>query len=275
MIIDSHHHLWNYSPADYPWMDDSMHMLQQDYLPADFQKTRSHTEVEGSVVVQARPSLEETRWLLEQADQFDFIKGVVGWVDLCADQVEAQLEEFSGHPRLLGIRHPLQDEPDQEYMLRPEFIRGLKLLGKYHLTYDLLIYPGHLKPAIKLVSLLPDQPFVLDHLAKPLIQDGMLDPWEKDIMQIADRQNVLCKVSGLITEADWKNWKYEDFIPYLAVITAGFGTKRLMFGSDWPVCRLAGDYHQVFSLCKDYFSDFSQSEQAGIFGENCRDFYQI
>ena len=274
-IIDAHHHLWRYNADDYGWMDDSMSILQQDYRPADLARQLPKAGVRGTVVVQARQKLDETKGLLEQAVENPFIRGVVGWVDLQSGELEKQLSEFGNHAGLSGVRHVIHDEPDDDFMLRPDFVRGIELLQNYNLTYDLLLFPKHLENAVELVSMVPDQKFVLDHMAKPFIKSGILDPWREDITALAAQPNVWCKISGMVTEADLDNWKYEDFIPYIDTVLEAFGTDRIMMGSDWPVCRLAGEYRDVLDIPLRYFESFTPEEKNKIYYQNCIDFYQL
>jgi len=274
-MIDAHHHLWKFKPVEYRWIDNSMPVLRRDYLPVDLEPQMAESGVTGTVVIQARQKIEETRWLIEQAEGNGFIRGVVGWVDLNSKHLEEQLDEFTIHPGLVGVRHVLQDEPDDEFMLRPEFIRGIKNLNDYGLTYDLLIFPKHLEKATELVKRFPNQKFVLDHISKPLIKSGLMRTWQDDIFRLAEQENVWCKISGMVTEADLENWKYEDFVPYLDVVTEAFGQDRLMVGSDWPVCRLAGEYPEVLKIPVRYFEAFSFSEKEKIFKNNCIEFYGL
>jgi L-fuconolactonase len=275
MIIDAHHHLWKFNKADYAWMDESMSILKQDYLPADLEKQMCGSNVDGTVVVQARQNLEETRWLLEMASRHPFIKGVVGWVDICSDKLIAQLDEFRSVPGLVGVRYVIHDEADDDFMLRPAFLRGIEKLGPYHLVYDLLLFPKHLQRAVELVSCFPEQKFVLDHIAKPHIKANVLDPWQEEITELASRTNVWCKVSGMVTEADHQNWKYEDFLPFLDVVAGAFGPDRIMLGSDWPVCRLAAEYHQVMDIPARYFQDLDPADKEKIFRLNCMGCYKL
>jgi L-fuconolactonase len=225
--------------------------------------------------VQARQSLEETRWLLQLADKYSFVRGVVGWVDLCSPRLSEQLEQFASNPRLVGVRHVVQDEPDDEFMLRPEFRRGIAQLQAFGLTYDLLLYPKHLPVAARLVDEFPEQPFVLDHIAKPPIADGPLSPWREDLQELAKFQNVFCKLSGMVTEAKWRQWQPHDFHGYMDVVFEAFGPNRLMVGSDWPVCTLSGDYASTMQIVIDYVRQFAEEVQAAILGENCAQFYGI
>jgi L-fuconolactonase len=275
MRIDSHQHFWIYSSEQYPWMTDRLAVLRQDKLPADIAPLLRPHRIEGTVAVQARQSLEESRWLLDLARQNPIIKGVVGWVDLRSSEVHRQLEELAAFPKFVGVRHVAQDEPDDQFLARPEFVRGVALLKDFGLTYDLLIFPKQLPAAIELVQRLPEQPFVLDHIAKPSIREGLLEPWANQIRELAKGSNVYCKISGMITEADWNNWKKDDFRRYLDVILESFGPERLMYGSDWPVCLLAGSYDDVFELALACLKELSAAEQERVFGENAAAFYGL
>ena len=275
MRIDAHQHFWIYNPREYGWMGSGMEILKRDFLPSDLAPLLESAGIDGTVAVQARQCIEESRWLLELADQSPFIKAVVGWVDLCSPKVDEQLTAFARHSQFRGVRHVLHDEPDDRFMLREEFVRGLGCLAKHKLTYDLLLFPSHLPVACELVKQFPNQPFVVDHLAKPLIKAHELSPWAVDIRRLASFSNVFCKVSGMVTESDWRHWKPADFTPYLDVIFECFGTKRVMVGSDWPVCTLAGNYSQVMRIPADYLGELSTDEQAAVWGENAQRFYGI
>lgn len=275
MIIDSHHHLWNFTAEDYGWMDDSMQILKKDYLPQDLEPLLKRAGIGGTVVVQARQMLEETEWLLKLAGENSFILGVVGWVDLCSSGLVRQLEKYAPHPKMAGVRHVIHDEPDDDFMLREDFKRGIAQLERFNLTYDLLIFPRHLDRATQLVKAYPNQRFVLDHLAKPLIKAGKLQPWDRDIKRLAEQPNVWCKLSGMVTEADPEFWKAEDFIPYMACILDSFGTDRVMLGSDWPVCTLGGSYQELMDISLSYISSLSDTEQKKIKYKNAIDGYQL
>jgi L-fuconolactonase len=272
--IDSHQHFWQHNPAEHVWMSDQMDILKQDYLPPDLAPLMKEAHIDGTVAVQARQNLQETEWLLTLAKTYDFIRGVVGWVNLRSPDVTAQLERYARHPRLVGVRHVVHDEPDDRFMLGDDFLRGLGELKGFDLTYDLLLFPKHLPLAVQVVQQFPDQPFVLDHIAKPLIKERVLEPWEQDIRALAAYENVFCKVSGMVTEAAWQSWHQADFVPYLDVVFDCFGVDRLMFGSDWPVCTLSGSYAQVLGIVTEYLSDFSEAEQANILGGNAARFYK-
>ena len=223
MRIDAHQHFWIYDPREYDWIDDSMAALRRDFLPDALQPELERAGFQGCVAVQARQSIEETRWLLELAASSPFILGVVGWVDLQSPDVRSQLQAFARNPKLVGVRHVVQGEPDERFLLRPEFLRGISVLEEFNLAYDILIYPKHLSVAAEFVRQFPRQRFVLDHLAKPLIKSGSLQPWERGIRELAALPNVFCKLSGLVTEADWQRWQPEHIAPYMDVAFECFG----------------------------------------------------
>ena len=273
MKIDAHQHFWHYRAEEYPWIQAHW-PIRRSFLPVDLEPLLVAAGLEGSIAVQARQTLTETRWLLDLADRSPSIKGVVGWVDLRSEHVPAQLEEFTRHPKFLGVRHVVQDEPDPEFMSGAEFQRGIGLLQQFNLAYDILIYPRQLSAAIALAARFPEQRFVLDHLAKPLIKDRILDPWREQIRELARCPNVLCKVSGLVTEAD-PAWKPDDLSPYLEVVFEAFGEDRVMYGSDWPVCLLAGEYAKVFAVVDNYIRDFSSTVRGKFFGDNAARFYRV
>ena len=273
--IDSHQHFWIYNEADYPWMAGERAPLQVDYMPPDINPLLNASGIDGTVAVQARQVQRETDFLLELADQYDFVRGVVGWLDMRADDIEAQLERFAGRPGLSGLRHIVHDEADDRFMLGGNFLRGLAALKQYDLRYDLLLYPRHIPVAIQVVKRFPEQPFVLDHIAKPFIKDGTLEPWASDIRELASHDNVWCKVSGMVTEAAWSAWTPDDFRPYLDVVFDCFGAERLMFGSDWPVCTLAGSYSEVVGIVEGYIATLSAAEQAKVMGGVAAEFYQL
>jgi L-fuconolactonase len=275
MHIDSHQHFWRYSPAEHAWMSDAMVQLKRNFLPEDLQPLLEANGFGGCIAVQARQSLEETLWLLELADKHAFIKGVVGWVDLCSTDLPSQLEIFAAHAKFVGVRHMVQDEPDDEFVLRREFLNGISQLKQYDLTYDLLLHPKHLRAATQLVQRFPEQPFVLDHIGKPRIAEGIFSPWQEDLRELATAKNVLCKLSGMVTEAKWNRWRPSEFVPCLDAVAEAFTPERLMIGSDWPVCLLSADYASAMRIVMDYFQQFSLGEQSSILGENCARFYGI
>ena len=275
MRIDAHQHFWRYSPDEYAWIDDSMPALRRNFLPGDLKSELQRTGFDASIAVQARHSLEETRWLLELAAAESLIVGVIGWVDLRSTDVRSQLAELAINPKLLGIRHIVQSEPDDRFLLNAHFLRGIAALQEFGLTYDILIYPRHLPLAAEFVRRFPDQRFILDHMAKPPIKSGELQPWKSDISALAKCNNVVCKLSGLVTEADWQAWKPEHITPYLNVAFETFGPDRLMIGSDWPVCTLAGSYSEIMGVVKDYLSRFPDDVRNAVLGGNAERLWNL
>ena len=274
MKIDAHQHFWQYDPAEYGWIDDSMAALRRDFLPADLQPELAQAGIDACIAVQARQSLEETRWLLELADGNPFIAGVVGWVDLQADDVREQLGTFARRPKLVGVRHIVQAEADDRFLLKPSFCRGVSMLEDVELAYDILIYPRHLGAAAEFVSRFKRQPFVLDHMGKPDVRHGGIDEWQRGIRALAEFPHVFCKVSGLMTEAHWGRWTEDDLRPYLDVVFDAFGASRLMAGSDWPVCTVAGDYSRTVAVLEHYLSDRPERERSAVMGDNAMRFYK-
>ena len=275
MRIDSHQHFWHYNPAHQVWMTDPMEVLRRDYLPGELKPLLKTFRFDGTIAVQARQMLEETEWLLKLSDEHDIIKGVVGWVDLRSPKLREQLERYAKQPKLAGVRHVVHDEPNDQFMLLPEFRRGIAQLGEFDLTYDLLLFPRHLPVAVQLVSEFPDQSFMLDHLAKPAIREGQITPWKDDLKRLAERPNIYCKLSGMVTEARWKQWQAQDFHRYLDSVLEAFGTERVMIGSDWPVCTLSGDYTATMSVVIDYVRQFPAAVREDILGGNCARFYGV
>jgi L-fuconolactonase len=275
MKIDAHQHFWKYDPVRDSWIDDSMCILKRDFLPDDLRRDMESCKTDGTIAVQADQSEEETRFLLDLAGANDFIMGVVGWVDLQAPDVKERITHFAANPYFKGVRHIVQAEKDDRFMLRPEFLRGISALSGSGLTYDLLIKPDQLGMAVELVRLFPDQAFVLDHIAKPHIQEQVFSPWKDQIQELAKAPNVWCKLSGLITEADWHAWKMQEIYPYLDIVFEAFGTDRLMAGSDWPVCQLAGGYEIACELLSSYLEPFSQEDKNKIWGQNALKFYNL
>ncbi len=273
--IDAHQHFWHYDAVEYGWIDDSMAVLQRDFLPHDLKPLLDESGFDGCVAVQARQTIEETRWLLELARRNDFIRGVVGWVDLRSPDLAEQLGELTRNPKLVAVRHIVQAEPDDEFMLRPDFRRGIAQLAEFGLVYDLLVYPRQLRAAARLVRQFPWQRFVLDHIAKPLIAQAAIEPWSTDIRALAQLPNVWCKVSGMVTEARWNRWRPQDFHPYLDVVFDAFGHQRIMIGSDWPVCTVAADYGSTMRIVTDYIAQLSAAQQDAILGGNCAGVYRL
>ena len=272
--IDSHQHFWRYNPEQYPWIKPGS-PLHRDWLPKDLEAIQVPLDLDGSIVVQARQSLEESRWLLELAEQDSRIFGVVGWVDLRSETVEEQIAELARHRRFVGVRHVVQDEPDDRFLLQKAFVNGLKRLASFRLRYDLLIFPKQLPAAVELVEQFPGQSFVLDHCAKPHIAEGSVQPWSEQVAKLASHPNVYCKVSGIVTEAKWDDWNLEKLRPYLEVIEAAFGRDRLMWGSDWPVALLASDYGRWLQTAKDWTATWSLEERDAFFGGNAARFYGV
>ncbi|MFC4478579.1 amidohydrolase family protein [Flavobacterium chungangensis] len=272
--IDSHQHFWKFDPVRDSWIDETMQNIQRDFLPEDLQPLLKENQFEGCVAVQASQSEEETHFLLDLASKKDFIKGVVGWIDLRNENIEERLQFFSDQKKLKGFRHVVQGEAD-DFMFGKEFRRGIAALKPFNYTYDILIFERQLPAAISLVKDFPNQKFVIDHIAKPDIKSRSIDSWKKGIEEIAKYDNVWCKISGMVTEADWKNWKPEDLKPYLDVIFENFSVDKLMYGSDWPVLNVASDYNEVVKTLEDYISKFSVEDQNKIWFENANEFYGL
>lgn len=272
--VDSHQHFWIFDPVKNNWITEEMEVIRHDFLPHDLKPLLDANGIQSCVAVQAEQSEAETEFLLSLAAENNFIKGVVGWADLCSDHIHERLEHYSQFPELKGFRHVMQAEPPG-FMYKPQFQRGIEALRAYQFSYDILIYASQLDDAIELVRRNPDQPFVLDHIAKPDIKNGEMQAWKKGIETISEFQNVSCKISGMITEADHKNWKKEDIFPYLDHVFEFFGSERLMYGSDWPVCKLAGEYEAVCGLLNDYLVELSLREQEMVWGKNATGFYKL
>ncbi len=275
MIIDSHHHFWKYNSAEYDWIDDSMKVIRNDFLPENLKITIEEAGIDGVISIQARQSVEETDCLIGMAYQNKFIKGVVGWLPLIQDNIEAYLEKYAHEKILKGVRHVIQGEPDPEFMLRKDFNRGISLLKQYDLAYDILINERQLPDTIRFVDRHPDQKFVLDHIAKPLIGKNELSPWKENIQELAKRENVNCKLSGMVTEADYHNWTPSQLRPYFDVVLEAFGNERLLFGSDWPVCLVATSYKDWISIILNTISSLSETEKEKIMGGNALRLYQL
>ncbi len=275
MKIDAHHHFWKYTPAEYDWIDDSMSAIRRDFLPSDLKRELDVAGMEGAVSVQARQTLEETNWLLDLADERDFLKGVVGWAPLADANVPKTLDGLANRLKLKGIRHIVQAEPDDDFILRDDFNAGVRTLTDYGLTYDILIYDRHLPQAIEFVDRHQNQVFILDHLAKPRIKEQMIEPWRANVRRLAQRENVYCKISGLVTEADWRNWTDTQLSIYLETVVDAFGPRRLMFGSDWPVCLVACGYQKWYEVVSRFCDKLSADERARIFGGTAIEAYKL
>jgi L-fuconolactonase len=275
MRVDAHQHFWIYNAAEYAWLDDSMAELRRDFTPQQLKPELDRAGFSGCIAVQVRQSLEETRWLLRLAAEFPFILGVVGWVDLSSPHLRSDLQSLANEAKLVGIRHIVQSEPDESFLLRPDFLRGVALLKEFGLTYDILIYQRHLPTAVEFVRRFPDQRFVLDHLAKPPIRQQQLHPWAEQIRELAKFPNVHCKLSGMVTEADWREWRAEHIRPYIDVALDCFGPERLMIGSDWPVCIVAASHSRTIDLIKDWLGDRTDEIRERVLGGNACDFYGL
>ena len=273
--IDSHQHFWQYNPQKHGWITDDMKVIQRDFLPSDLLPILQKNNIDGCISVQADQTEDETDFLLELSNNHDFIRGIVGWVDLRANNIFERLEHYSQFKKLKGFRHIVQGETDTEFMLRPKFKNGITELALYDFTYDILIYHYQLEQTIQFVMLFPNQKFVLDHLGKPDIKSGEYALWQTNIKKLALHQNVFCKISGMTTEGEWNNWKPSDFNVYLDTIVKAFGTDRLMYGSDFPVCTLAATYEAQLNIITVYFSTFTNLEKKKIMGDNASKFYGI
>ena len=275
MKIDAHQHFWSYDPVEYGWIDESMKAIRRDFTPEQLQEEIATAGVDGVVSVQARQSLAETEWLLRLAAKYDFIKGVVGWVELVSPKVGAELERFAANRKLKSVRHVVQAEPDEKFILRGDFNRGIRELKKLSLVYDILIFERQLPQAIQFVDAHPSQVFILDHLAKPRIKDGLFEPWNKNLRELAKRPNIYCKVSGLVTEADYATWTDAQLQPYLNAALEAFGPRRLMFGSDWPVCLVTCGYARWHQLVTSWVAGLSPDERARVLGGTAAEAYKL
>ncbi|GAB2806387.1 amidohydrolase family protein [Ferruginibacter profundus] len=272
--IDSHQHFWQYDPVKHDWIDDAMAIIRKDFLPADLQPVLKQHHFNGCIAVQADQTESETDFLLALQKENNFIKGIVGWVDLQAKNIKERLAYYKQFDAIKGFRHVLQGEAP-EFMLRQNFIHGIAALKEFDLTYDILIFPKHLPAAITLVQQFPEQKFVIDHIAKPYIKSGLISEWKHAMRRMAQFSNVHCKISGMVTEANYLHWKKEQFTPYLDVVVEAFGTKRIMYGSDWPVCLVAASYKKMLNITAEYFAAFSANEQEDFFGNNAAAFYMV
>ena len=273
--IDAHHHLWQYNDRDYVWMSADMRILRRDFLLPELEDTLRCSGIDGAITVQARQSIEETRWLLGLAQMSGVIRGVVGWVPLVDPDAARSLDEFAAAAKLKAVRHVLHDEPDDDYMLRDDFNRGIALLKTYGLVYDILIFERHLPQTLRFVDAHPNQTFVLDHIAKPRILERKLSPWRERMRELALRENVYCKISGMVTEADWHSWTPKDLEPYFEIALSAFEPKRLMFGSDWPVLNLAANYATWVETVRCSTAKLSEQEQSRIWGGTAVEAYRL
>jgi L-fuconolactonase len=274
MRIDSHQHFWNYDPARHSWISDEMHKIKRDFLPGDLEPLLKSNRIDGCVTVQVDQTEEENHFMLALADKNDFIRGVVGWIDLRADDLEDRLTFFSQFPKLKGFRHIVQGEA-KGFLTNSQFIRGVKKLERFGYTYDLLIYHHQLEEALSFVRQVPDVKIVVDHIAKPSIRTGEKTQWELNMAALATFKNVYCKLSGMVTEADWGHWKREQIEPFMDEVLEAFGHQRIMYGSDWPVCLVAASYDQQLSVVQDYVARLSAAEKQLVLGENAERFYNL
>ncbi|MGE5609211.1 MAG: amidohydrolase family protein [Bacillota bacterium] len=275
MRIDAHHHFWKYDPVQYAWINATMNSIRRDFLPDDLSREIAAVGITGVVSVQARQSLEETRWLLDLATRHDFIRGVVGWVPLVSPDLDHHLATFAANPKLKALRHVLQDEPDPLYMLRDDFNRGIQHLRPFNLAYDILVFERHLPQTIDFVDRHPNQIFILDHIAKPRIRTNTFSPWQRNIFELAKRPNVYCKLSGLVTEADYHAWTPAQLLPYMQTVLDAFTPQRLMFGSDWPVCLVACPYPRWHQIVADFISKLSATEQSHFWSQTAIEAYRL
>ncbi len=275
MVIDSHQHFWNYEPVKHQWICDEMSFIRKNFTPKDLEKVYEEHNIDGCVAVQADQTLEETDFLLDLATQNDFIKGIVGWVDLRAENIDEVLSHYSKFEKIKGFRHVVQAESDHNFLLRPKFLNGISKLEHYGFVYDILVYPHQLGSVLEFVQRFPTTKFVIDHIAKPYIKDGFYEGWATMMSKIAKFPNVYCKLSGMNTEADYKTWTPEQLEPYMQLVLNEFGTKRLMYGSDWPVCLVAGNYQRVKETVINFISKLSTEEQNAIMGQNAIQFYNL
>ena len=275
MVIDSHQHFWKYEPVKHSWIDDDMSVIRRNFSPSDLAKVYQENSIDGCVAVQADQTLEETDFLIDLASINNFIKGIVGWVDLRAENIENVLEKYSTDKIVKGFRHVVQGEADHNFLLRPNFSRGISLLEKHNFTYDILVFPHQLGSVLEFVKKFPHQKFVIDHIAKPYIKDGYFEGWATMMTAIGKHENVSCKMSGMVTEADFNIWTPEQIHPYMDTALEAFGSKRILFGSDWPVCLVAGNYSKIKKLTTDFISQLSQIEQNSIMGNNAIEFYNL
>jgi L-fuconolactonase len=274
-IVDAHQHFWELGRLEYSWMTPERSALRRSFLPEDLIPKLTESGIGRTVVVQAHPSLDETRWLLELASIHEFIGGVVGWVDLAGPEVGKQLDVFQTHPKFKGVRHPLEAEADDAWMVRQEVVAGLNELTRRDIPYDLVVYPRHLKHIPELRERCPGLRLVVDHLAKPQIAEAKMDQWAAEMRIVSSLPDVWCKVSGLITEADWSKWKVDQLRPYVQLVVSAFGFDRLMFGSDWPVCNLAGSFRAVVNSTRETLGPLSKSDAQKFWGGNASWFYRL
>lgn len=275
MRIDTHQHFWNYNSEKHAWIDEDMKRIQSDFLPKDLQPVLAINNIDGCIAVQADQTEAESKFLLQLSENNSFIKGITGWVDFRAQNIEERLDYYSNYKKMKGFRHVIQGESDPNFILRKDFVKGISKLKKHDFIYEILVLPHQLGAVLEFVRKFPNQKFVINHMAKPYIKDSFIEGWKTMMFEIAKSDNVYCKLSGIITEADYNNWNYEQLEPYIDVILNSFGIQRLMFGSDWPVCLVAGEYRHVIEVAEKAVSQFSNTEQDAFWGKNAIKFYNL
>lgn len=274
-VVDAHQHFWDPKRFDYVWMSPKVQPLVRAFLPGDLQPLLASAGVETTVVVQAISSMPEAKWLLDLASENSFIAGVVTWCDLQSPDLGHTLDELQKHPKFKGIRHQIEDELEDRWMLRGDVLAGFHELARRGIPYDMLVRPRHLKHLPIVREKVPSLKMVIDHIAKPLIRDRLFEPWATDLVTVAKLENVWCKLSGMNTEANWNNWKAEDLTPYVQHVVKAFGHERVMFGSDWPVCLLAGSYRQTIQALAQALGDLNEEQQDLVWSKNAVGFYGL
>ena len=274
MRIDAHQHFWNYEPLKHAWIDDSMSRIKRDFSPGDLAPILHELEIDGTIAVQADETIEETNFLLSLAQKNVFIKGVVGWVDFKSNDIHDVLNTLKSNKKLAGFRCIMQGKPDEVYLSNISFIQKIKSLHELDYSYDLLVYHDQLKSLLKFVEKLPDNRLILDHIGKPDIKNANIKGWREHIRILSQHPGLFCKLSGMITEASYQNWTYEQLMPYMETVAEHFGTDRICFGSDWPVCLVAGSYKQVHDVVERFSSQLNPEEKRKLFGLNAMTFYK-
>lgn len=275
MMIDAHQHFWKYTPERHGWIGENMSNIRRDFLPDELQQMYREHGIDGCVGVQVNQDEDDNEFFLELSRKHAFIKGLVAWVDFTKGDIQERLSYYSEQKVVKGFRHLIQEEKAPEFCLREDFCRGISLLKQFDFSYDILVKHYQLGAVLKFVAKFPNQRFIIDHIAKPDIASHNISGWEKNMRAIAKHQNVLCKLSGMVTEADFKNWKYDDIIPYIDVVLESFGTSRLVYGSDWPVCLAAASYEKQLDVVKKAIEKLSANEKKQILGENAVRFYKL
>lgn len=273
--IDAHNHFWHYRPEEYSWIGEGMERVRRDFLPDDLLVEIKAAGIDGTIAVQARQTVHETQWLLDLAERYDFLKGVVGWAPFLERSLQDEVARFVTRGKLKGLRHVIHDEPDPDFILRSDFNNGIDRIQKFDLVYDILIFERHLPQTIEFVDRHPNQAFVVDHIAKPRIRERELSPWQKFTTELGRRENVSCKLSGMVTEASWTDWQEDHLAPYFETVLSAFGPDRLMFGSDWPVVLVASEYVSWANTVRTFVSRLSTNEQQQIMGGTATRVYRL